>query len=156
GIVDQERNRTEGRLDALDGPRDRVIVGDIDDLQARARAAGLDFARDLLSGLAVEIENADRAAFLGQAARGRGADAVGAAGHDDGAVLQSTHVGSEITQIAPYPDRPSGLPASGWLRNSSPPPRSGSSRRSGRRRCRDCPSMWGARTSPRSRREWCR
>src|SRR5262249_7702209 len=108
------------------GPRDRVIVGDIDDLQARPPAAGLDLARDLLSGRGVEIENAHRAAFLGQAARDRGANAVGAAGHDDGAVLQSTHLGSEITRIAPCPDRPSGLPACGWLRNSSPPRRPGS------------------------------
>src|SRR5262249_49016111 len=97
-----------------------------DDVQARAAAAGPDLARDLLCGRGVEIENAHRAAFLRQAARDRGADAVRAAGHDDGAVLQSTHVGSEITRSAPCPDRPSGPPTCGWRRGLSPPRRSGS------------------------------
>src|SRR5262249_25059914 len=79
-------------LEALDRARHRVVVGDVGGIEAGAAAGGRDLASDLLAGRGVAIEDADRAALLRQPARDRGADAVGAAGHQHGAVLQSAHV----------------------------------------------------------------
>ena len=91
GVVDEERHRPEDDSKSLDRARHGIVIRDIDGVQACPAAAGLDFARHGLARRGVEVEDADGAAFLRQPARDRRADAVGPAGHQDGAILQSTH-----------------------------------------------------------------
>src|SRR5439155_24721140 len=67
------------------------VVGDVERVQARPAAAGLDRCDDFFPRRRVPVENADGAALLAEPARDRGADAVGAAGDEDGAILQTAH-----------------------------------------------------------------
>src|SRR6266511_1317157 len=87
GIVDEKRYRPKGGLEALDRARDRVVIGNIDGAEARPVPARLDLAGDVLSRRDIHIQNADRAALLREAARDCRADAIGAAGHQNGAIL---------------------------------------------------------------------
>jgi hypothetical protein len=56
-------------------------------MQACPPAGGFDLADDRLSSGRVEVEDTDRASLLRQPTRDRGTDAVGPAGHQDGAIL---------------------------------------------------------------------
>jgi hypothetical protein len=91
GIVDQERRRPRRRLKCIDGALHRVVVRDVGGMKADLAALGPDLARDLLAARGIQIEDADHATFVRQPPRDRRADAVGAAGEQNGLVFQSPH-----------------------------------------------------------------
>src|SRR5262245_34897793 len=86
GIVDEKRHRTGRGLETRNGARHRIIVGNVDDMQACTSTARFDLARDFFARRSIQIENPDRAALLREPPRDRSADAVGCAGDDDGAI----------------------------------------------------------------------
>ena len=91
-LLTRKLHRPARGLEVGDRARHRLVVRDVERMQARAPALAPDLGRDGLAHCRIEIEDADRAAFLGQPPRDRGADAVRAAGDDDAAILQSAHL----------------------------------------------------------------
>ena len=80
-------------------------------MKARPAAGTGDLVRERRPRRPIEVEDADDAAFLRQPPHDRGTDAVGAAGHEHAAALQSAH-GDAAYAVCPRPaalDRPASM-----------------------------------------------
>ena len=80
GVVDENPDRADFRLDLRDRAIDRGAVADIDGV-GRDRRLRRQF-RCLMSGVGIDVENRDLAAFFRQPKGDGAADALAAAGND--------------------------------------------------------------------------